>query len=92
MVQRRQHARLALEPRQPIGVVANRSRQDLQGHLPAQLRIAGPETYPSRRRQSAQRSRTERRRTPEDNLTSALVYFFLSSSNQLITTFSSALA
>ena len=41
MIQRREHLRLAAEPRQPIGVAGHARRQDLHGHVAAQPRIAG---------------------------------------------------
>ena len=41
MIQRRQHPRFAFEARQPLGVVRERARQDLDGDIAAQPRIAG---------------------------------------------------
>ena len=39
VAQRRQHARLALEPRQPIGIARERRGQDLDRHVAPQLRV-----------------------------------------------------
>ena len=46
MVERRQHVRFALETREAIGVVHERIRQDLDGHIAAEPRIARGYTSP----------------------------------------------
>ena len=42
MVERREHLRLALEAREPIGVAMERLRQHLDGDVAVQLRVACP--------------------------------------------------
>ena len=39
MIERRKHARFALEARQPIGIERNAARQDLQRDVAAELRV-----------------------------------------------------
>ena len=41
MVQRRQHARFTLEPRDALAVVAERFREELDGDGAPQLRVGG---------------------------------------------------
>ena len=41
MIERREHLRFALEPRQPIGIGRERVRQDLDRDVAIQLRVAG---------------------------------------------------
>ena len=41
MVERRQHLRFALEPREPFGIVRRTVRQDLDGDVAIELRVAG---------------------------------------------------
>ena len=46
MVQRREHFRFALKPREPIVVSGERGRQDLDRDLAFQLRVRRPEHLP----------------------------------------------
>src|SRR5262245_3296078 len=41
MIERRQHARLAVEARQPLPILCERSRQDLDRDVAAELRVSG---------------------------------------------------
>ena len=41
MVQRREHLRLALEPRQPLGIARERAGQDLDRDVATEPRVAG---------------------------------------------------
>ena len=43
MLERSQGAGFALEPRHPFGIGGEFSRQDLEGDIPAQLGVGGPE-------------------------------------------------
>ena len=40
VIQGRQHTGLALEARQPLGMVGKRAREDLDGHVAPELRVA----------------------------------------------------
>jgi hypothetical protein len=46
MIERGQDAGLALEARQPLGVLDPLAGQDLEGHFPAQLVIRGAVNLP----------------------------------------------
>jgi hypothetical protein len=42
MIERREHARLSLKPRQPVGIGGKRVREDLQRDIAAELGVASP--------------------------------------------------
>ncbi len=42
MVQRREDSGFTLEPGQAFRIIGEEVRQDLEGHVPAELRIVGP--------------------------------------------------
>jgi hypothetical protein len=48
VVERRQRLRLALEPREPLGVGRERVREDLQRHLAPEPRVVDPIDLPRR--------------------------------------------
>ena len=54
MIERRQRARLALEPRQPVGVRGERVGEHLDRHVPLQPRVARAidDTHPARSQRS----------------------------------------
>ncbi len=41
MIERGERLRFALEARETLGVIGERRRQNLQGHVAAELRVAG---------------------------------------------------
>ena len=61
VIQRRQHSRLALEPRHPVGVGRELLGQHLEGHLAAELGVLGAPhlSHPARAERPQNLVRTE---------------------------------